>query len=344
MPLPIQTAEELVASKRFKNATNNREYAKHEIDLIKQLINHIGIRNIFNHYNMFTSLVSYELTNLLERWEWLKNNKPRTTLESFVIRFGPIIGPCKSREYGEKQRKSNSFEYKQNKFGWTKEQFDAYNKSRSVTFDLCIKRHGEVKGKEIWDSYVEQQRYTNSLEYFKEKYDETGYTKWLEYNQQKAKSGKIDWIMEKHGVGHDQALEIISSRYKSRFTSQAEHTFLDMLEGAIGQPIQYSLKNKQFCIWNTYLNAPCFYDLADSQRKKIIEFNGDYWHCNPSKYSAEYIHAHYKIPAKQVWEKEYLKKQAALDRGFMIKVVWEDDFQKNHEQIIKECVEWWNNS
>jgi hypothetical protein len=344
MPLAIQTTEDLFESKRFKAATNNREYTTTEIDLIKHLTNHIGLRNIFNHYNMFTTLVSYDLTNLVERWEWLKNNKPRTTLESFVIRFGHTVGPNKYTEYGEKQRTSNSFEYKQKKFGWTKEQFDNYNKSRSMTLALCVKRHGTTKGQEIWDRYREQQRYTNSLEYYTEKYNEAGCTKWLEYNQEKAKSGKLEWVMEKFGVDHDTAVEIIASRYKSRYTSQAEQTFIEIFEKALGESVQYSVKNKQFCIWNFYLNTPCFYDMADAKRRKIIEFNSDYWHCNPNKYSADHILPHNGLTAKQVWERDYLKKKAALDKGYKIKIVWECDFQNNHEQVIKECVEWWNES
>jgi hypothetical protein len=175
-------------------------------------------------------------------------------------------------------------------------------------------------------------------------HDESGYAKWLEYNKEKSKSSKVDWVMEKFGVDHDQALEIIAARYKSRYTSQAEQTFIDMFEHALGESIQYSVKNKQFCIWNPYLNTPCFYDIADSKRKKIIEFNGDYWHCNPSKYAADHVLRHTGATAKQIWERDYLKKKAALNKGFKIKIVWEGDFQNNHEKILKECVEWWNES
>jgi len=342
MPKAFENFTQLIESTRFKKSTNNRIYTKEEIEVIGQLVDHINLKNILHHYKMFATLVTYDLSDLLRRWEWLKNNKARTTLESFIIRFGAELGLKKYKDYGQKQRISNTFEYKNQKFGWTQEQFKEYNKSRSVTLELCIKRHGETKGKEIWNNYLEQQRYTNTLDYYKEKYDDAGYEKWLEYNREKAKSSKVDWVMQKFGVDHDQAIEIIASRYKSRYTSQAEQTFIEMLENALAEPVQYSVKNKQFCVWNPYLNTPCFYDVTDSTRMKIIEFNGDYWHCNPKKYSADYIVSQTGLTSKQVWERDYLKKKAALDRGFKIKVVWESDFQNNYKQVIQECVEWWN--
>jgi len=342
MPKSFETVEQLVNSKRFKNATNNREYCQSEIDLIKDLVNHINLKNILSHYQMFATLVSYDLCDLISRWEWLKNNKARTTLESFNIRFGKELGSEKYKEYGQKQRISNTFEFKNKKFGWTKEQFDDYNKSRSVTLDLCIKRHGEVKGKELWNNYIDQQRYTNSLEYYKEKYDDDGYNRWLEYNKEKSKASKLDWVMQKFNVDQEQAIKIIASRFKSRYTSQAEQTFIDSFETALGEAVQYSVRNEQFCIWNQYLNTPCFYDIADSKRMKIIEFNGDYWHCNPKKYSTDHILPHTGLTAKQIWERDYLKIKAAMDRGFTIKIVWESEFQDNYERVIRECVKWWN--
>jgi hypothetical protein len=41
--------------------------------------------------------------------------------------------------------------------------------------------------------------------------------------------------------------------------------------------------------------------------KKIIEFNGDYWHCNPSIYSEDYIIKQTNKTAKQIWEHDKLK-------------------------------------
>ncbi len=50
--------------------------------------------------------------------------------------------------------------------------FEEYNKSRSVTLDNLTKRHGFEKGEKIWNEYCERQKFTTSLEYFKQKYGE----------------------------------------------------------------------------------------------------------------------------------------------------------------------------
>lgn len=116
--------------------------------------------------------------------------------------------------------------------------------------------------------------------------------------------------------------------------------FLDRLEERLGKPIKYTIKTQQYCIWNNYLNAPNFYDVTCTDRKKIIEFNGDYWHCNPSKYDKDFEHLHIKKLASEIWKKDLLKQQVALDRGFSVKTVWWSEFETTPDEIIKECIEW----
>jgi len=234
------------------------------------------------------------------------------------------------------------YESKQEKYGWTKDQFDEFNKSRAVTYKNCIERHGIEEGQRVWDHYVYRQRYTNSIEYFTEKYSDDGYEKWLDYNKEKSKSGKIDWIMEKYNLGEEAALEILSSRLPKSFSSTAELSFIDMLESCIGYKIKYTAKTNQFCIWNTYLNKPCFYDITDAVKFKIIEFHGDYWHCNPLKYSADFLHPHTGFTAKEIWNRDYFKLQSAIDRGFEVRIVWWSEFENYPQKTIEECSKWWN--
>ena len=49
--------------------------------------------------------------------------------------------------------KKNTFEYKKEKFGWSPEDFKEFNKSRAVTKENLIKKHGEEKGLEIFNNY-----------------------------------------------------------------------------------------------------------------------------------------------------------------------------------------------
>ena len=72
----------------------------------------------------------------------------------------------------------------------TEEEFKEYNKSRSSTKELFIKRHGKEVGTKMWEEYCERQRYTTSLEYFIKEYgEEDGYKKYMSFDLQRVSFG-----------------------------------------------------------------------------------------------------------------------------------------------------------
>ena len=99
------------------------------------------------------------------------------TENAMIRKWGEKEGKKRWKSYCDKQAETNTFEYKQEKYGWSKEQFEEFNKSRAVTLELCIERHGEEAGRKMWDEYCERQRYTTSLEYMIEEYGEEEGTK-----------------------------------------------------------------------------------------------------------------------------------------------------------------------
>lgn len=245
--------------------------------------------------------------------------------------------------YCEKQRYKNTFEAKKEKFGWSKEEFDKFNKSRAVTLENLTAKHGQKIGLDKWKKYCDRQAYTNSIDYFIEKYGEEGHELWLSYNQEKAKSYDIAWTMKKYNTDENGAAKIISKRHKTpKYFSKSEKEFVDLLEEKLGESLRYTINTRQFCIWNKYINSSCFYDITCTTRNKIIEFHKDYWHCNPEIYHQNYSHRHSNKLAKEIWNRDYLKKKSALDRGFQIKVVWWSEFKKNKSKVIEECAKWMN--
>jgi len=342
MPKKIDTVHKLLESKRFQKATNFRKYSEEEIYEIEQLFNYIIEHyTLQNSYSILEPLVLYDVKNLVERFKFLKANHTARTRKSYIARYGKDEGNKRWASYCEKQRVKNLFETKQQKYGWSREEFDHFNKSRAITKDLCVKRHGEKKGAEIWENYIARQQYTNSVEYFQEKYGkQIGKQKWLEYNKEKAKSSSIEWIMEKYNVTHNNALQIASDRFSTSHVSNAEFDFVQILEESLGRTIKYTARTKQFSIWNEYTQSICFYDVTDTETMKIIEFHGDYWHCNPAKYDSNFNHPHSSLTAKEIWAKDFMKRKAAMDRGFSVKTVWWSDFINNQEKTIKESVAW----
>lgn len=119
-------------------------------------------------------MLSEGVDNLILR-RLLRNVKfsKAVTLKKMVTLYGKQKGKQKYDDWCYTNKISNTFEYKKEKYGWNKEQFSEFNSSRAVTKDNLVARHGEQKGIEIWESYVEKQRRSGvSLDYFIEKHGE----------------------------------------------------------------------------------------------------------------------------------------------------------------------------
>lgn len=83
------------------------------------------------------------------------------------------------------------------------------------------------------------------------------------------------------------------------------------------------------------------YDLFLPEYNLIIEYNGDYWHCNPVKYESTQVvlfPGKRYLMAKDVWEKDYKKELDAKNEGYNIEIVWEDDFKKNGLKVIDKIL------
>lgn len=266
------------------------------------------------------------------------------TLENMKLAYGEEEGNKRWKVYCDKQAEKNTYEFKKEKYGWSKEKFDEFNKSRSVTLENLIKRHGEKEGIKIWDEYIERQRYTNTIEYFIEKYGvDKGTEKYYEYNKEKGSFSDPEYISKKYNISVEEAISKIEgyARHGEDFTSELEKNFICLFEDALGSEVAYTYKNKQFCIWSKQLWSPVFYDLCDSNIKKIIEINGDFWHCNPKTYSPDYINAITKKTSKETWEHDNIKTQEAIDRGFSVLTIWESEFNDNPKEILERAIKWW---
>jgi G:T-mismatch repair DNA endonuclease (very short patch repair protein) len=82
------------------------------------------------------------------------------------------------------------------------------------------------------------------------------------------------------------------------------------------------------------------YDLTFSDSKKIIEFNGDFWHANPILFEGEYLNKPKKMTANEIWEYDSRKIKAAEDRGYKVFVIWEREYRKNKPLAIKSCLDY----
>ena len=67
----------------------------------------------------------------------------------------------------------------------------------------------------------------------------------------------------------------------------------------------------------------------------IIEYNGDYWHCNPKKYKSDYFNQKKQKTAKELWEYDKNKIDLIKEKGYNLEIVWESDLKDNNTLINK---------
>ena len=83
------------------------------------------------------------------------------------------------------------------------------------------------------------------------------------------------------------------------------------------------------------------YDFTDLESKKIIEFNGDFWHANPILYEAEDLlrfPGGGKTLAKEIWLEDEMKLSLAKSKGFEVLIIWESEYAKDEKGIIQKCI------
>jgi hypothetical protein len=73
--------------------------------------------------------------------------------------------------------------------------------------------------------------------------------------------------------------------------------------------------------------------------KIILECQGDYFHCNPIKYSPDYYHVKRQKTAKEIWDIDANRKKFLIDSGYNIIYIWENDWmnrRKETEELINK--------
>lgn len=87
---------------------------------------------------------------------------------------------------------------------------------------------------------------------------------------------------------------------------------------------KYSNIDTEFKIHDSTRSVWCDYIINDSI---IVECYGDYWHCNPNKYHAEYYHSQIKKTAKEIWEYDTNRVNFINTHGYITICIWESDMK-----------------
>jgi hypothetical protein len=266
------------------------------------------------------------------------------TKENLVKKYGHDEGLIRWEKYKQKQADSNTFEYKKLKYNWSEKEFENYNKSRAVTKNNLINKHGLNEGIKMWDSYVTRQKYAGcEKEYFIEKYGEIeGNIKYKELNNKK--KNNLENYIRKYGEveGIKKFDNYIKKISKKPFYSKISQILFEQIAENDNSKIYYATnKNGEFCIYDESIKKVRFYDYVDNFRKKCIEFNGNVYHANPEIYT-ENDNPNFrnkKLKSIDIWNEDSIKNELIKSKGYDLLVVWEKDFTENPQKVIEICLE-----
>lgn len=271
------------------------------------------------------------------------------TKENLIKKYGEEEGEKRYQIYCHKQSIKNTFEYKQKKFGWTKDQFDEFNKSRSVTKENLIKKRGVVDGEKIWNEYCERQGYTNKKEYFIEKYgEEEGTQKYLFVNF--LKSHSLESYIFRYGIekGKEKYLKYLDD-CKNKFyntCSDASQTLFDKIFSNL------NISENFECLYGSHggekkifvekISKFYIVDFFCITNKKVIEYYGDYWHANPLMYDDNTIISYpnnVKKTAKEVQERDNMRIKNLIETDLVddILVIWESEFINDPDGVVQKA-------
>jgi|688.fasta_scaffold476395_1 hypothetical protein len=194
--------------------------------------------------------------------------------------------------------------------GYSEEEAIAITKanSDSISIDAFIKRNGEEEGTRLYNEHCEKMKHSNSFDGFIERYGE--------------EEGERMWM----------------SKYVSRVDSKVAKNFFDAVIAEI--PTGFNVYvggegKKEFGVRNLENNKYYLYDFVIPKLKVCVEFNGDYWHCNPTKYQPDYYHTQANKYATDIWAYDQLKIDTMTKyRGYDTTVVWESEAKAMLPEVI----------
>jgi hypothetical protein len=294
----------------------------------------------FDEYSSMNKSRVFNIMNRITRYAYnipddVANAFTKTTavtLENLVKKYGEIEGNIRWEKYRNLQAVTNTFEYKKEKYGWNKSDFDEFNQSRAITEKNLINRHGDEKGKKIFSDYCKKQ-ITN---------------------------GKtLEWFIMKHGYADGLAIfdKMLNAKLKGMEGIGAYSTisqdFFDSLDAEFGNIFKtiYYRKNgeEKRIVINVDGKYKLYYlDYFIPELNIAVEFFGNYYHANPQKYkNPEAVIKFSRLhTVGEIWERDRLRiENLEKHHGIKTIVVWESDYYKNknndkfYKDIARLCIE-----
>jgi len=210
----------------------------------------------------------------------------------------------------------------------------------------ALKKVSEIQNKSKFIDY-NKRKTTTRLQYWLDK----GYsnTEAIEMLKERQTTFTLEKCIEKYGKNEgtkkynnrqSEWKKKVFNKYTciSNGVSKSSEIFINDILSNIDIKIHESIKygkNEKFITDKNGIHYK--YDFTFN--KKIIEYNGDFWHCNPSYFKEDFYHPVIKLTAKEIWDKDRVKIDTAKKYGYDILVIWESDYINDPNKEIDKCLE-----
>ena len=221
------------------------------------------------------------------------------------------------------------------KIGFSEKEAKEKVKERQAVgrLDKFIERYGEEEDTKRWkERQIKWQKTLND--------------KSLEEKQRinKLKGATLRNMIKKWG--EIEGTERYDNLCKKRSEISSNGAFYSLVSQKLFYELLKYINDKENVKYATYNGEKVIHDqlhyyLYDfCYNKKIIEFNGDIWHANPTIYKeTDTPNPYLKFTtSKEIWQHDNNKNNIAKNKGYEILVIWEKDYNENKNQVISECL------
>ena len=282
------------------------------------------------------------------------------TLENFIFIYGEEDGIKRYNNWKNNVKNSNAKHTVEQKREIIKKALlsKKSKKYKNLRRDLSfyIQKYGEEEGKLKYNTIVERNRefgknipnisakmkYRNSKQYYIDTYGkdwEIKYKQWCKSQDH----GSLNFFIKKYGEEEGKLKYYLtnSKKYMRAYYSKISKECFDEISIFIQNKQDIFYGDNEFKLYYTKDNIKKCYSYDFKYNKKLIEFQGDAWHCNPKFYIESQTNPR-GLLAKDIWFYDNIKKEYAIKNGYEIMYIWESEWKKNKLEIISKVLQFLN--
>jgi len=338
---------------------NINEKQKNILDFLQNKYpNEMKKVNVLNHISKVFNFGCEDVEKLIENYITSNNsNKIKHDLQTYLNFYGDKIGLKLYNEYLQTLSNAQLKSYREtNREAKFNHFYEEYWINKGFTEKQAIEKIKEIKqnrkkGIENSSSFKSRNRTSTQIGYWIDK----GFTEKqaIEKVKERNNTNSVESIQKRNNCNLEEAIEIrneITKKWQTTLENKTEEEkkIINLkkipknranvtISNAEKELFKILKCGRQLVLEREDLPTHYVFDLY--KRKKIIEYNGDYWHCNPKIYNKDYYNERLGVTAEVIWRKDFYKIQRAKELGYEVLVIWESDYKKDKELVIRKCEE-----